>query len=228
MGSREGNVTSFASLSLASRTDSLSIGTSYTSGVSGRSVDLSSAYSGSGDHASILHDIHVLTSAGIMQLTDRYAGRLYMDATSASGLGASGMASFLRVPPVVRAMIILKDIDDRCNEYLRKQSAEEADAKVAGEKSTSSAATGGMPDPDDEEERKTNCSKSESPVWKAAQPFKGQYKRNAKGDEIYKWDYTHNEIEVFNSRGQHVGVKDPLTGLKIKDAVPGRVEIGIK
>jgi hypothetical protein len=152
MGSRGGNVTSFASLSLASRTDSLSIGTSYTAGISGRSVELSSAYSGSSDHASILRDIHVLTSAGIMQLTDRYAGRLYMDATSASGLGGSSIASFLRVPPVVRAMIMLEDFSRRGQEYANKLAEDKA--KATGEKSTSSAGTGGPDeDPGSDDER---------------------------------------------------------------------------
>ncbi|MEI7494415.1 MAG: hypothetical protein WCJ92_07470 [Alphaproteobacteria bacterium] len=154
MGSREGNVTSFASLSLASRTDSLSIGTSYTSGVSGRSVDLSSAYSGSGDHASILHDIHVLTSAGIMQLTDRYAGRLYMDGVTMEERMTSAMfdailnpRSASKVKAVLKVVSLLKKVAEL---------SEEPEVSATGEKSSSSAATGG--DGEDPEEKKYKIS----------------------------------------------------------------------
>lgn len=149
MGSRGGNVTSFASLSLASRTDSLSIGTSYTAGVSGRSVELSSAYSGSSDHASILRDIHVLTSAGIMQLTDRRTDRLSMFGTIAEG----GIAIVSKIPAVVKwsrnlASVILLSED-------AKEKAE-ANAKVSGESEGKSVAeTGGpkgqLPDGEDPE-----------------------------------------------------------------------------
>jgi len=225
MGRRAGDTTSFVSAYFTSGVDSLTLGASSSVGESGHRVGLESAYSGSGDNTSVLGSIHAITAASIMQLTDRRTDRLSVAPLVLGGLVVGRVA----IPHVVRWSRTI------VNAYLLaeqvKEQAEEAAKKVADE--SSSAATGGpkgqLPDGEDpEEERKTNCSKSESPVWKAAQPFKGQYKRNAKGDEIYKWDYTHNEIEVFNSRGQHVGVKDPLTGLKIKDAVPGRVEIGIK
>lgn len=38
----------------------------------------------------------------------------------------------------------------------------------------------------------------------------------------YEWDNLHNEIEVFNKQGRHLGAMDPTTGEMIKDAVPGR------
>jgi hypothetical protein len=90
-------------------------------------------------------------------------------------------------------------------------------------------ASGNMPDPDSDgegDDRKVNCAKAESPVWKELQPFRGKYKTNAKGDEIYEWDHLHNEIEVYKkvgTKGEHVRVIDPQTGLKIKDAVKGRI-----
>lgn len=38
----------------------------------------------------------------------------------------------------------------------------------------------------------------------------------------YTWDTLHGEAEVFNKRGVHLGVVDPITGLAIKPAVKGR------
>jgi len=45
--------------------------------------------------------------------------------------------------------------------------------------------------------------------------------RSTDGKRLYTWDSLHGEIEVFNSRGKHLGVKDP-DGLFIKEAVKGR------
>lgn len=39
---------------------------------------------------------------------------------------------------------------------------------------------------------------------------------------LCQWDSLHGEVEVYNSRGRHVGVLDPVTGVRIKYAVPGR------
>lgn len=38
----------------------------------------------------------------------------------------------------------------------------------------------------------------------------------------YRWDFTHNDIEVFNGSGQHLGTMDPSNGKMTKPAVPGR------
>lgn len=46
--------------------------------------------------------------------------------------------------------------------------------------------------------------------------------RDAKFKRIYTWDSLHGEIEIFNNRGRHLGVLDPITGIQIKDAVRGR------
>ncbi|MGD0820237.1 MAG: colicin E3/pyocin S6 family cytotoxin [Desulfomonilia bacterium] len=46
--------------------------------------------------------------------------------------------------------------------------------------------------------------------------------RSPDGKRIYTWDSLHGEIEVFNNRGYHLGVIDPLTGEMIKLAVKGR------
>lgn len=45
---------------------------------------------------------------------------------------------------------------------------------------------------------------------------------NATEDVYYTWDTMHGEVEVFNRRGRHIGVADPVSGLMIKPAVRGR------
>jgi hypothetical protein len=39
---------------------------------------------------------------------------------------------------------------------------------------------------------------------------------------LYTWDDLHGEIEIFNLRGRHLGVGDPMTGVLIKPARKGR------
>ncbi|WP_133680532.1 colicin E3/pyocin S6 family cytotoxin [Paludibacterium purpuratum] len=46
--------------------------------------------------------------------------------------------------------------------------------------------------------------------------------RSPDGERLYTWDSLHGEIEVYNKRGRHLGVVDPVTGNLIKDAVRGR------
>lgn len=46
--------------------------------------------------------------------------------------------------------------------------------------------------------------------------------RSSNGKRIYTWDGLHGEIEIFNNRGDHLGVADPITGCPLKPAVPGR------
>jgi hypothetical protein len=38
----------------------------------------------------------------------------------------------------------------------------------------------------------------------------------------YEWDYTHNDIEVYDKNGKHLGSMDPTTGEMYKPAVDGR------
>lgn len=66
---------------------------------------------------------------------------------------------------------------------------------------------------------------SESPVWNSFKPLKGKTKTNGKQGkkrEDYQWDYTHNDIEVYNRQGIHKGSMHPMTGRMYKPAVPGR------
>lgn len=39
---------------------------------------------------------------------------------------------------------------------------------------------------------------------------------------LFEWDALHGELEVYNSRGRHLGAVDPATGVLIKGAVQGR------
>jgi hypothetical protein len=52
--------------------------------------------------------------------------------------------------------------------------------------------------------------------------YRGKIKRNSKHTEYYQWDYTHNDIEVYNSRGEHLGCIDALMGEWTKGPVKGR------
>ncbi|HDZ3341715.1 TPA: hypothetical protein RSU91_002265, partial [Staphylococcus aureus] len=67
-------------------------------------------------------------------------------------------------------------------------------------------------------------SKSSSPIWKKYRSAKNGRKTSGSGNSrrYYEWDNTHKEIEVYNSKGKHIGVMDPLTGKMIKPAVKGR------
>ena len=103
--------------------------------------------------------------------------------------------------------------------------------EAAKQELPSSFSAGGSPDPDhdpDEEEKewKRNPSKAESKIWKELKPHKGKTKTNGlkgKSQRFYEWDYTHNDIEVFNGGKRHLGSMDPKTGEMIKPPVPGRM-----
>ncbi|MCX5653734.1 MAG: colicin E3/pyocin S6 family cytotoxin [Planctomycetota bacterium] len=67
--------------------------------------------------------------------------------------------------------------------------------------------------------RVAKIAKAESPVWQEAKPFRGQTKTNGqsgKARQYYEWDHTHGDIEVFDSRGKHLGSKDARTGKMTK------------
>jgi hypothetical protein len=66
--------------------------------------------------------------------------------------------------------------------------------------------------------------KADSPIWNSLLPWRGNIRTDGKGKKrrFFKWDYTHNDIEVYNSRGEHLGSMDPLSGEMTKPPVPGR------
>jgi hypothetical protein len=46
--------------------------------------------------------------------------------------------------------------------------------------------------------------------------------RSEDGKRLYQWDSLHGEIEVYNSRGHHLGSVDAVTGIFLKMPVKGR------
>jgi hypothetical protein len=46
--------------------------------------------------------------------------------------------------------------------------------------------------------------------------------KNPDEDIYYTWDSLHDEVEVFNKSGLHLGVVCPITGVASKPAVRGR------
>jgi filamentous hemagglutinin len=68
--------------------------------------------------------------------------------------------------------------------------------------------------------RQSNPSKADSPVWQDLQNAGNGVKTD--GKRFYEWDYTHNDIEVYDKRGRHLGSANPVTGDLYKPAVPGR------
>ncbi|MBS0577488.1 MAG: VCBS repeat-containing protein [Proteobacteria bacterium] len=85
------------------------------------------------------------------------------------------------------------------------------------------------PPPDDGDDgsgndRKTNVSKQQSDVWKKLENYKKGIKRSGSGSgtRYYEWDHTHNDIEVYDRNGRHLGSMNPSTGEMYKPPVPGR------
>jgi hypothetical protein len=69
--------------------------------------------------------------------------------------------------------------------------------------------------------------KSESPTWKDKK-MKNEgngVKSTGKGKKkrFYDWDYTHNDIEVYDRNRRHLGSMNPTTGKMYKGPVKGRV-----
>lgn len=65
----------------------------------------------------------------------------------------------------------------------------------------------------------------ESPFLDRKQRVKrrGQQRwRDADGERLYEWDDLHQEVEVYDKRGNHLGAVDAVTGEHIKDPVAGR------
>jgi hypothetical protein len=60
--------------------------------------------------------------------------------------------------------------------------------------------------------------------WEGLDSYRGRTKTNGAGagKRFYEWDFTHGDVEVYDSRGNHVGSADPNTGAIIKPAVKGR------
>lgn len=69
-----------------------------------------------------------------------------------------------------------------------------------------------------------NPSKANSKVWNSLHPYKGSIKKSGVGKKTryYEWDFIHNDIEVYDSKGRHLGSIEPTTGELYKPPVKGR------
>ncbi|MEG0856827.1 MAG: colicin E3/pyocin S6 family cytotoxin [Terrisporobacter sp.] len=72
--------------------------------------------------------------------------------------------------------------------------------------------------------QKVNGPKQTSGVWRKLENYRGKTKSSGKGKKrrFYEWDNTHNDIEVYDKNGKHLGSMDPNTGEMYKPAVKGR------
>ncbi len=246
--SNSGGNTSFSgNVSVTSAMGDISLGSTtmgfnYKTGDSGRSIDLYSTHvptsfadsirigAATGiNTASITTPslmMHMAASNAILQLTDRQgkmnvgtvldktykAYKVLRGVRSATTTGASSTTS----GRITATEALIKGFKET---YGLDEEEKNSDAKSSSSNTTTGGGMGEDPD-DPKKDRKTNCGKSESPVWKEFKPHQGKLKTD--GDKIYDWDHTHNDIEAYNSRGEHVGTIDPVTGIKIKDAVAGR------
>lgn len=66
------------------------------------------------------------------------------------------------------------------------------------------------PKPTKTKQRKANCSKQSSPIWKGYTSRRNGWKTD--GSSYYKWDNLHNDIEKYDGSGREVGSVDPSTG----------------
>ena len=72
-------------------------------------------------------------------------------------------------------------------------------------------------------ERLVNPPKGESEIWKSFDNVKGSSTKTdgvGNNKKYYEWDYTHNDIEVYDAKGDHLGSMDPTTGEMYKPPVP--------
>ncbi len=72
--------------------------------------------------------------------------------------------------------------------------------------------------------RQFNIKKGESKVWKNLKPYRGDIKMSGSGKKTkyYVWDNLHDEIEVYNRNGVHLGSMKSTNGKMYKPPVPGR------
>ncbi|MCW8929098.1 MAG: colicin E3/pyocin S6 family cytotoxin, partial [Gammaproteobacteria bacterium] len=76
-------------------------------------------------------------------------------------------------------------------------------------------------------DRVKNPTKSQSPIWngdgfKADRGGRKNNGKKGKKKELYEWDHTHDDIEVYDGKGKHKGSMNPTTGDMYKPPVPGR------
>jgi len=109
---------------------------------------------------------------------------------------------------------VIKEVANQSNDETNNQESSQG----------GTTASGGVPEPDDEGDWIQNPTKSESQVWKDLQNYKNGTKTSGSGSNkrYYQWDHTHNDIEVYDRRGKHLGSMSPTTGEIYKLPVKGR------
>lgn len=94
--------------------------------------------------------------------------------------------------------------------YVSWQTGKKVKSKIKGHKS----------------ERITNVNKHNSPIWKKLKNVKGRSNRKTSGSgskkKYYEWDNAHDDIEVYDKNGKHLGSMDPMSGEMYKPRVKGR------
>jgi hypothetical protein len=73
-------------------------------------------------------------------------------------------------------------------------------------------------------EHRTNPTKGESEIWRSFDNAGNGRKQSGNGSkrQYYEWDHTHNDIEVYDKKGNHLSSMDPTTGKMYKLRVKGR------
>ena len=72
--------------------------------------------------------------------------------------------------------------------------------------------------------RAARLAPAESKVWKSFKSA-GEGRRTSgsgKAQRYYEWDHTRGDIEVYDSKGRHLGSMEPTTGEMYKPPVKGR------
>lgn len=147
----------------------------------------------------------------ILQIVDAVSGVLSMAGGSGLNGGSSGYAMSLPDGTVV---------------VVGNEAALAGAGVWIGEMTSQNPAHGSSDDEGESgSEQKKNPTKGESEVWKNLDNVKGQDRKTSgtgSNKKYYEWDHTHNDIEVYDKKGHHLGSMDPTTGEMYKPAVPGR------
>lgn len=71
--------------------------------------------------------------------------------------------------------------------------------------------------------RPSPCFLDDSPDVERLGAHSGRLRwRSLERKQIYEWDSTHGEIEVYNLRGFHLGAAEPVDCVLMKPPVKGR------
>ena len=129
-------------------------------------------------------------------------------------------ASLIPVAKITKVPKVVKAIGNVGKTRSKKGKEGEKIAKSGQVKQTKARDKGGS-----STTQKQNPTKGESEVWKNLDNVKGQDRKTSgtgRNKKYYEWDHTHNDIEVYDRKGNHLGSMDPTTGEMYKPAVPGR------